>query len=197
MQKVQSIKKEGQASEKKYPSLAHEITDHIRFEILDKLELGAPGYLIDTAESLILDYLEERLDKVPVKFENLSRDEQISFFIQQVSGHDHETEIINILAILAAYNLESETYLKHFEGCCGNDIVNILNSFMNNTDVGVEEEDLAWNIVIDSIGIHNVQDVIDNPEKYITEYLNIIQPLEDLKEKRFGEFAAKYKVSKV
>lgn len=110
-------------------------------------------------------------------FLKLPIEEQINIFIQDLSGHVKECEISNILAIATAYKMSDETYFAYFEELTSDEIVERLE-----TDIkgDYEEEFIAWNVIIKTLGADKVYDIISNYEKYFSLYAQRTNAINDL-----------------
>jgi hypothetical protein len=121
------------------------------------------------------------------KFADLSREDQADYFIQYVSGQEKEIEIGHILAISGAYNLSNETAEKYeLTEYDADELIELL----DNTSTW-DEENRAWNVFIDTIGISKIWDILDNIDFYIDEFNKINHLLGDLKFILFKAFASK------
>jgi hypothetical protein len=122
-----------------------------------------------------------------VKFEELSREEQKDLFIQQISGSLYEDEIINLIAIFTNYNINEDSYSKYYGELDNEETINAINNGLQGDDW--EEEDNAWNTVIDSLNSAKIFDIIDNVESYMDTYLEIMHNLDDMKNTALKLFA--------
>ncbi|HBF39797.1 MAG TPA: hypothetical protein DDW50_21095 [Firmicutes bacterium] len=123
--------------------------------------------------------------KDATKFEDLPKSDQIDCFIQHVSGHEKEAEILYILAIYAAYLLTNENAEKYnLTEYTSDELVNLF----ENAD-GFDEEERAWNSFIDSIGTSQIWDIISNPIPYIDELNKITNLIQNIKYRLFKNFA--------
>lgn len=119
------------------------------------------------------------------KFSDLSRDEQIDYFISRISGHEKEVEIQYMLALHTAFNMGSDIYLKYFEGL---DAIETTEDIYRCLDGGWQEEDLAWEAIISTLGADKIFDIIENINDYMDRYNKIKAPLDDLKFQLFSMF---------
>lgn len=112
------------------------------------------------------------------KFDELPIDEQIDFFISQVSANDMEVEIRLILSLFTAFNMDGDTYQKYFDGCDVFETTDKLFEYMAGSS---EEEDIAWNAIINTLRTQKIFDIIDNIEKYMETYNEVHKPIEETK----------------
>lgn len=112
----------------------------------------------------------------PIKFTDIPRDEIQSIFVQQISGSEHEVEILNLISIFTAYNLSNELYEKHFAELTTKEIAENLNRFFYSD---FESEDIAWECAIEALG-EKLFDIIDKFDEYMEVYIQITQPIENL-----------------
>lgn len=111
------------------------------------------------------------------RFEDLPRAEQISIFIDRISGDEKEEEILHQLALFTAYNIDGYNFARFIEYSI-EQLVELLNRYLN--DGNYDEENIAWNLVIDTLGIDKIWDIIDDIDEYIMKYLEIKHTLENL-----------------
>lgn len=122
--------------------------------------------------------------------EDLSREEQINFVVGQFSGHEKEEEIAAILSILASYKVTDSDYLKYYDALTSEEISQRINSgiLCIYSENQWQEEENAWNSILDCLGIGKVIDIIDNCEKYIEKYLKIEDLVEDMRKRLYNDF---------
>lgn len=122
--------------------------------------------------------------------EDLSREEQISIIAGQFSGHEKEQEIAAILSILASYKVTDSDYLKFYDYQTSEEIEKRINDgiLCINSEDQLQEEENAWNTILDCLGIGKVIDIIDNCEKYIEKYLKIEDLMDDMRKRLYTDF---------
>lgn len=121
---------------------------------------------------------------------NLSRDEQIDIIIGQFSGHEREDEVAAILATLTSYKITNEDYNKYYDGLVDEEIEERINNAIlniNSEDV-LQEEENAWNSIINALGIETIFDIMDNWKKYVTRSIKIYDFLFETKKRLYKEF---------
>lgn len=122
--------------------------------------------------------------------EDLSREEQINIVIGLFSGHEKEEEIAAILSILASYKVTDSDYIKYYDASTSEEIEEKINNgilCINSEDQWQEEEN-AWNTILDCLEIGKVIDIIDNCEMYIEKYLKIEDMVEDMRKMLYNDF---------
>lgn len=161
--------------------LAHKYAADIRTNILDEYsqmnDLQIQGYILDAIETSIYSYFED----IPVTFENYPQEEQIDTFISIISSHEKDTEILLILSIFTAYNIKEELYTKYFDELGTDEVIQRLQDYLKNNGCGIDEEDIAWHVVIETLGTNKVWDIIDNIDQYMDLYNGVVHPLEKIK----------------
>lgn len=118
-------------------------------------------------------------------FEDLSLNEKIDIFIQQISGHEKEDEIYCLLALFTAYNINEEV-LESYVAYTTKQIAEIINNKLING--GFDDEQEAWEVVINTLGTDNIWDIIDNANEYICRFnqlKNLLETLENVMMKMF------------
>lgn len=104
------------------------------------------------------------------KFEDLSRNDQISCFIQIIDGHEHETEIEIILTILTVFNLSIGTAKQY--NLLRFDSIELIIWILNALNSGrFEDEEKAWILILDSLGTQKIFRVVKNNEFYINPFI--------------------------
>lgn len=111
------------------------------------------------------------------RFEELSLDEKIDIFIQHISGHEKEDEIYCLLALFTSYNINREL-TERFAEYTTEQIKEIINSKL--ISGGFDDEQEAWEIIINTLGTDKVWDIIDNVDEYICRFNQIKNLLETL-----------------
>lgn len=133
------------------------------------------------------------MEKNPLRFEDLPREDQIDCYIQYVSGHKSEAEISLMLGIFTAYNLPVEVADKYgFSKYSTEEIVSLIPRFLNGN---LDEEQQAWNAIIESLGIYKTWDIIDDIDTHMKEYHKFMVPLEYLRHWLLNLFASEPKKS--
>ena len=125
--------------------------------------------------------------------EDLPREEQIDIIISQFSAHEREDEIASIFATLTSYKITGDDYVKYYDGLATEEIEERINNAIlhNNTedikDVWQEEQN-AWNSIINALGIVIIFEVMNNWEKYVSTSIRIENLLSDTKKHLYTEF---------
>ena len=118
----------------------------------------------------------------------MNKNEEIDFLVSNFSASSYQTEIAHILAIKTSYNLSSELYLKYFEGWVDEQIIEFLSdSIIISNDF--ENETIAWNCILDTLGFEYCYDIIENDNFYRREYISSRLLAEDIKDLIYKEFA--------
>lgn len=122
--------------------------------------------------------------------EDLSREEQIDIIIGQFSGHERMEEVASIFATLTSYKITSDDYIKYYDELSTEEIEErVSNAILNNNSENVwQEEQNAWNSIINALGITTIFEVIDNWEKYVGRSIRIGNLLSDTKKHLYTEF---------
>lgn len=126
-------------------------------------------------------------------FEDLPRMEQIYIIIGQFSGHERMDEVASIFATLTSYKITDEDYLKYYEELVDEEIEErINNAILSNNSEDIkdvwQEEQNAWNSIINALGITTIFEVMDNWEKYVGRSIRIGNLLSDTKKHLYTEF---------
>lgn len=125
--------------------------------------------------------------------EQLPREEQINIIICQFSGHEREIEIASIFATLTSYKIANNDYIRYYDGLVTEEIeerINnaILNNNLDNIEDVWEEEQIAWNSIINALGIITIFEIMDNWEKYVGRSIRISNLLYETKKHLYTEF---------
>ena len=131
----------------------------------------------------------EELKDESVPFSDIPRNEQIDYFINKVSCHEFEDEIADMLSTLAAYNntihkniADHPLYESYFD-LDVEELRDLLNNSIMDAD-DVDEEEKAWNLILDTLGESKVFQCIDD-YSLRDKYLNKKREIEDIREKMF------------
>ncbi|NLB78307.1 MAG: hypothetical protein GX796_05525 [Clostridiaceae bacterium] len=116
------------------------------------------------------------------KLNELERPELKSMFVSLISGHDKETEIAYLLALFAAIKLPLSSAGKHdVTECDISELIDIIETgILNQNGAGLDEEEKAWSMVLDSLHPEKIFDIITNIDYYMNRYNAITKPLEQL-----------------
>lgn len=125
------------------------------------------------------------------KFEDLSREEQKDIYINILSGHEKEVEIISILAIITTYRMRGETYLKYFNELVNSEIKERLQIGLTGDHFDAEE--IAWSAVMDTLESVTIFDILEEPERYINDYINIEHSIREYANFLYKEFSKERK----
>ena len=118
--------------------------------------------------------------------EDLPRDEQISIIIGQFSGHERMEEVASIFATLTSYKITDDDYLKYYDELIDEEIEErINNAILSNNSEDIkdvwQEEQNAWNSIINALGITTIFEVMDNWKEYVDRSIRIENLLHDTK----------------
>lgn len=112
----------------------------------------------------------------------LSRIELKDMFISIISGHDKEIEIAAILAVFTAIKLPMQSAIKNgVIECDTNEMIELIEQGVLCKIGGYDEEEKAWDIILDSLKPDEVMDIILDIDDYINRYNGFMLPLNDLK----------------
>lgn len=148
-----------------------------------------PTYSFEEIEEA-LELTKKRLKsgQFVISQEKMNKNEEIDFLVSNFSASSYQTEIAHILAIKTSYNLSSELYLKYFEGWVDEQIIEFLSdSIIISNDF--ENETIAWNCILDTLGFEYCYDIIENDNFYRREYISSRLLAEDIKDLIYKEFA--------
>lgn len=122
--------------------------------------------------------------------EDLPREEQIDVIIGQFSGHERMEEVASIFATLTSYKITGDDYIKYYDELSTEEIEErVSNAILNNNSENVwQEEQNAWNSIINALGITTIFEVMDNWEKYVGRSIRIGNLLSDTKKHLYTEF---------
>lgn len=123
--------------------------------------------------------------------EDLSREEQIDVIIGQFSGHERIDEIAYIFATLTSYKITEDDYLKYYDELANEEIKERISNAIINENISkdiLQEEQNAWNSIINALGITTIFEVMDNWEKYVGRSIRIGNLLSDTKKHLYTEF---------
>ena len=138
-----------------------------------------------------------------IEFEKLSRKEQIEIIANQFnkeeqaeiiiscfSGHEGMLEVASIFAILTSYKIIGDDYVEYYDGLVDEEIEErINNAILNNNSEGIlKEEEIAWNSIINALGIKTIFEIMDNWKKYVGRSIRIENLLSDTKKHLYTEF---------
>lgn len=123
-----------------------------------------------------------------VSNDKLNKNDKLDLLVGAFSASDFEVEIAHILAIKTAYNLSGELYIKHFVEYTPDSIVEFLfNSLL--TDSDIDNESLAWNCILDTLGFEYAYDIIEHDLYYRKEYVSLLSIADTVKDMVYKEFA--------
>lgn len=123
-----------------------------------------------------------------------SRAKQIDTFISLIHKSGKVVDIHKTLSIITAYTISGDTYEKYFPEWMYEDIIKMLQTSLENGGNGhlfYEEEEAAWNAIIDTLGVSKILDIINNPDRCLVQYDRIIRQIEELKDQLLEGFAAR------
>jgi hypothetical protein len=108
----------------------------------------------------------------------MPREEMISMYIQTVSGHSKEVEIFESLSALTAHNASNEIKSKYkLQGYNIKQLEKLL--YLGLEGRILNDEERAWNFIIDVLSPAVVFDIIQNADKHIERYKAIRQYVND------------------
>lgn len=122
--------------------------------------------------------------------EDLPRKEQIDVIIGQFSGHERMEEVASIFATLTSYKITGDDYINYYNGSVEEEIEEEINDAILNigTKNTVQYEEIAWNSIINALGIVTIFEVMDNWKKYVGRSIRIGNLLSDTKKHLYTEF---------
>ena len=113
-----------------------------------------------------------------IKLSDMPREEKINMFIQMVSGHSKEVEILDVLSVMATYSISNETALNYgLEEYDAQELQQLL--LLRLDGETIDDEERAWNVMLDTVSLAQVFDIINNPDEYIQGYGSIRHQIED------------------
>ena len=113
-----------------------------------------------------------------IQLSEMPREEKIDMFIQMVSGHSKEVEILDVLSVMTTYSISNETTLNYgLEEYDTQGLQQLL--FLELEGGTTDDEEHAWNVILDTVSPAQVFDIIDKPDKYIQGYGSIRHQIED------------------
>lgn len=117
----------------------------------------------------------------PRRLSELSRDELKSMFVSMISGHDKEVELAHMLAVFAAIKLPLASAIKYeaIEYDTSELITLIENGVLCNNGGGLDEEDLAWNLIFASLKPDKIMDITLDINDYTISLHKAIQPFKE------------------
>ena len=114
-----------------------------------------------------------------IKLSDMSREEKINMFIQMASGHSKEVEIFDVLSVMTTYSISNETTLNYgLEEYDTQGLQELLLLGLEGETIN-DEEERAWNTILDTVSSAQVFDIIDKPDEYIQGYGSIRYQIED------------------
>lgn len=121
------------------------------------------------------------------EIQSLSRDEQISIIISQFSRHERMDEVAIILSTLTSYKITNYDYSQYYCGLVDEEIEKrINNAILNNINENVlQEEENAWNSIINALGIETIFEIMDNWKKYVKRNTKICNFLFEAKKRMY------------
>lgn len=118
----------------------------------------------------------------------MSRDELIGALMTRVGGHKKADEIMHILAVFATYKITNEIAEQHeLTEYSAYELMDNISKWLRIGEF--VDENRAWSAVIDSIGSDKIWHIINNPELYISKYLEIEHIIDSIKDKLYRLFA--------
>lgn len=140
-----------------------------------------------------IDTVEMLKNEGSIKFNRLiSKDDELEVFRNSLIANDRPTEISHVLAIKTSYNLTNETYLKYFSELVTKEIIDRISSILSSdpvTDDEYNEFDKIARVVIDTLGLSETINILDNSFFYIKEYITIEHNIEEIKEILYKNFS--------
>lgn len=131
-----------------------------------------------------------------MKLAEMERTALIDLFITKISGNEKETEIAHILASFAAVKLSLSSASKYNVTEYDTDeLIDLIETGVLNTEKGgYEEEETAWNIILDSLEPDKVYEIIIGIDKYMRLYARMMQPIDELRLNMLKNFAIESEV---
>lgn len=113
------------------------------------------------------------------RFEDLSFLEKIDIFVQQISGHEKESEINYMLALFTSYALDYKTAQEYnLSEYTTDGLIHLFDRWLDEDDI--ETTEMFWAIALKSLGSSMIFDIIDNIEVLMIKYNKLRQPLEEI-----------------
>lgn len=148
---------------------------------------------LDTYKGVILLLkMSGKGDLKHMKLEEMKRNELLDFFITRISGHEKEAEIAYVLALFAAYRLSNKSAAKHeVIELTTDELVDLIETgILNQNGAGYDEEEKAWDIVLDSMEPDTAFDIIMDIDEYMKLYGRMMQPIDELKESTLKNYVS-------
>lgn len=123
-----------------------------------------------------------------VSEEKMNKNDELDLLISNFSACDYPNEVADILAIKTAYNMSADLYEKYFEGNVNNEIIKFITESILGNDFS--KENIAWNCILDTLGLEYAYDIIKNNFYYRRNYIAshlITEQLEDIVWKEFSK----------
>lgn len=116
------------------------------------------------------------------KLNELNRTGLKDMFISLISGNSMEVEIAHMLSVFTAVKLPLESAIKHeVLELDTEELIDLLETGLLNTKGGYEEEEEAWDLVLDSLKPEMVTSIIYDIAYYMKRYARSVMPVNDLK----------------
>lgn len=100
-------------------------------------------------------------------------------------------KLLYIFATLTSYKITEDDYLKYYDELANEEIKERISNAIINENISkdiLQEEQNAWNSIINALGITTIFEVMDNWEKYVGRSIRIGNLLSDTKKHLYTEF---------
>lgn len=122
-----------------------------------------------------------------IRFEEISKEEQIYILVHRFSKHERKDEIASILSTFTSYNIKSEDCLKYYEGLVTEEIEQKLcDSIVGYSDNGSEQK--AWSTILNTLGYKTVCKIMDKWDIHVGKYIAIESQLADIRKLLYKDF---------
>lgn len=118
----------------------------------------------------------------------MNKNDEIDVLINAFSASSFMDEIAHILAIKTAFNLSGELCFKYFHEYSTDDIIDFLSNSIQ-SDYDIDNELLAWNCILDTLGFNYSYDIIENNFYYRTEYVSLLSISDNVKNMIYKSFS--------
>lgn len=126
-----------------------------------------------------------------MKLEEMERNELLDFFITRISGHEKEVETAHILAVHAAIKLPLVSAAKYeVDELDTDELIDLVEKGVLDLDGDIEEEERAWNLILDSLHPEKIFDIIENTDGYMKLYARMMQPIGELRESMLKNYVS-------
>ncbi len=147
---------------------------------------------IESALELTKNYVDS--GQFIISEEKMNKNEELDLLISTFSCCDYPDEVADILAIKTTYNMSGELYVKYFEDNVNNEIVKFIAESIVSSD-DFNKETVAWNCILDTLGLEYAYDIIKNNLYYRRNYISsyfITEQVEDIVWEEFAKMPDRF-----